>query len=1214
MSVNSRYPTPWKPLNQLGRAFGIILLILGVLIKLPGLGVWLAVMFAVKAWPAAEQFMMTVGMDAKPTLRAQKIETHKQRGFSFINPIVLGIGDPGETEDHVEDWKEPLRLSSIMNILVALSLSWLVVRLPIHELILQDNLPLWGWYWEIPLFIINVFFFYINLQQIAGSYRQFKDIDPEAIHPPVHYDSEIRESLERNDYIKMGLAFLFPLIGLTALTFFGTSSLFDFLLWFPSIITIAFLFPIAIFWKLSKPIIHEHFEYILAQKKKWSEWWDFLPAYKGMSPTYIFEQNAPDSAPTHKVVTFGVSGGEAGVKPFMKEEVVKGLMTLLQGTDTILVGTYPKMVGGAHEVETSQENAFKIAYPLEPGGHLTPDGGNMDSPTMIGSKYHLRKDVDPTTRSFYAHAALQNAFRSLKIQQPIFVSANALTKPDSENTIIETKWNIEEAGLSYNKLYQSTIDIQNELGVKWLRVGRRPEGSYRAEEIKPARLVSIVYSIDGKSPLDDGAEFQSPKNVAFAHGLEWSWQMTSLKIPEMLSLNVKAVVQDRINMMAWRLPEGVKYEDIARHAEAIQEKMGVEWLRVTVPSIDFGENSPANIVYFYYGENPSTSREPMKFRNRKDEAKVKGLNWIHTLRTADWKYFGIQLERTIDHSAKKDGSLLEAIWHLPQGLVYVDILKQRDRIAEKFGTPYFEIYRRSAIPKTASWIDDSYASFIFGQEPSESTVNGTEVSYKGVAPKSAKYINMVYWGTAFKKVDLMDSDGTAPIATGNIEKPLGVTVTTFRKIGKLSEDDFEKRLPNLKTALGVNHLKIDYTKEAAAFTVEHAPKDPLSNNFDYDDYKDVLLLPEPPEPGQGKIEFGLGIGTTGEIVEMDFEGSPHICIGASSGSGKSYLLRAILLSWMHNNHPEKDLWMLMIEPKKGLEGYAKYPHVKCFIGNDTPAYQNVPELTDDDTGIQEVDPLIVGAYDIYDWLTEEMKRRELVYKRYEQEWGVRIEKLPEARQAAMQHMEENNLEDHELFMPFIVLVAEEAPQFMRELRTGGSVGKAKAGMVNDIRRISEAVSQRARATGIILLNVSQNFKNELFPIEVKNNSRVVGLTTNTPRASINIWGDDTLHNLGKPGRGIKNDPESGTLIDFRAFFVPMGEVEEHDGEKIQMRDYFAENLDHLELRKDALNGWEPALLKMYKPKYAQASDEDVRAKGIPSPSDFVTKDKFTDEF
>lgn len=1301
--------SPWKNKNNIGRLVAFVILIVSSVVMAPGLGVWVGCLLLAKAWPTEEEYMMTVGFGEKKTERAAKVEAHKIQGFYFWDTITFGFGSPEEAgEDEGIDWeKTPYRLSSIINLVVSLVFAWLIVLLPLENILLAERIPAWGIWWEIPFFLVNTLFFYVNLQQLASTARAKKDQSiSNAVYPPVQLDLAIKDDMEKSDFLSLALkGFMFAVPTGILAAILSQIAGFNILLSIPAVILMLLAGVLYGYWQLSMPIVHEHFEYILGQKESWMQRWEFLPAYKGVSPQYIFEENSPQDGITHKSITFGVQGGEAGVKPFMDEKVIKGLMTAL-ATDTVLIGTWPKQTSGAREEDTRQEGAFKVVYPLQEGISENPEGGPEDQAVSIGSKYILKKDVDSVTRSFYCHAAFQAAFRALKLPQPIFVSATLKTGPKKndesgsrsreENVIIETKWNIEDSGLTYEKLRSSTLDLQNELGLKWLRIGRRADNVSRKEDAKPDKHISIVFSIDGYSSLHPATNYTSAREEGFNHSLEWAWQMTSLKMPELFFLDNKVIAnkiseddennnesneergrsprsrsrsrrsrekesiddsqeatkldekttkEDRprrrprreetpeegdrpnrgrrmsprnierkapaIQIMSWRLPEGTKYEDIAKHTDAIQEKMGVPWLRISQPTIDFGETAPANIVLFYYGVD--YKKEKVKFTLLKHEEKVKSLDWIHTLRQSDWRNFGVQIEKIIDHSAKKNKKLLEIIWHLPQNLTYIEVLKSRDKIAEKFGTPFFEIYRRSVVPKTDSWVDDSYVSFVFGEHPGKATTTQTTIAYENVNPKSAKYIDAVIWGSSFKKVELIDTDGTVPKVIGNQEKPLGVTVTTFEKVGKLSEEDFERRLPNLKTTLQVKHLKIDYAKEANTFTIEHAPIDPLSRNFDYDDYKDVLLLPEPPIAGKGKIEFGLGIGSTGEIVEMDFEGSPHICIGASSGSGKSYLLRAILLTWMHNNDPDKDLWLLMIEPKKGLEGYAIFPHVKCFVGNDTPAYMNVPEFTNEETGIQEIEPLIIGSSDIYDWLTEEMKRRELVYKRYEQEWGIRIEKLPEARQAAIAHMKENGLDDHELFMPFIVLVAEEAPQFMRELRTGGSVGKQKAGMVADIRRISEAVSQRARATGIILLNVSQNYKNELFPIEVKNNSRSVGLTTNTPRASINIWGDDTLHNLGKPGRGIKNDPDSGDLVDFRAFFVPMGEIEEKDGEQIVMRDYFAENLSHLEKREKPLNGWDPVLTDLYKPKYAVLDGKKVMSKGVPQPSSFILDEEDDEE-
>ena len=350
--------------------------------------------------------------------------------------------------------------------------------------------------------------------------------------------------------------------------------------------------------------------------------------------------------------------------------------------------------------------------------------------------------------------------------------------------------------------------------------------------------------------------------------------------------------------------------------------------------------------------------------------------------------------------------------------------------------------------------------------------------------------------------------------------------------------------------------------------------DYLKNDFDFDDYKHELLAAHR-HSRKLNLKVGVGVDYQGNVVKVDLEHMRHLLIGASSGAGKSHLLRSIMLQLLHNNHPD-DLKLMLIEPQKGLAFFAEYPHVKCFVGNDTPEYQEMPEYLDEKTGDMKVEPLVVGVHEIYTYLYEEMIRREELYRKYEYEWNIRIENLEEARSAAAAHMVEHQLDTHELFLPAIVVVAEEITQYMREMKAVGSVTETEVEMINEIRALASKLAQRSRAAGIGAINLAQDLKNTYVPIELKNNSNIIGMTCNTPRASINIWGDSSMHNLGKPGRGILNELDTGDLTDFRGFFTPMGEINypEGPGSRERLRDLFAENLSHLALRDERLNGWE----------------------------------------
>lgn len=345
--------------------------------------------------------------------------------------------------------------------------------------------------------------------------------------------------------------------------------------------------------------------------------------------------------------------------------------------------------------------------------------------------------------------------------------------------------------------------------------------------------------------------------------------------------------------------------------------------------------------------------------------------------------------------------------------------------------------------------------------------------------------------------------------------------------------------------------------------------DYLKNIFDFKDYASKLL-PNIYSSSIGfrksdvNLNFGIGVGYNSEIVNVDMSDYSTLTIGASSGSGYSYLLRSLLLQLTHHNHPD-DLHLFYIEPKRGLEMYSKIPHAKTIIGSWVKDYS---DLNGGDYGQNYVSPFILGVQDAYNWLEKESVRRIELYSKYSKLWGETINTLQDARSAALRHADKN----HELFLPAIILIGSSATQFLRKEERQSLSVKEKQ-ILKDIRDKATSLFLRSRALGIHTIYFSHAYSDELFPIMIKNNSLNIGMRVNTERASKQLVGDDSLFNLGPPGRGILFDLQSGEEIDFRTFLVNMGEVERTKNGEIVHEDYFEKYLNHLNFRDKELEGW-----------------------------------------
>jgi len=80
--------------------------------------------------------------------------------------------------------------------------------------------------------------------------------------------------------------------------------------------------------------------------------------------------------------------------------------------------------------------------------------------------------------------------------------------------------------------------------------------------------------------------------------------------------------------------------------------------------------------------------------------------------------------------------------------------------------------------------------------------------------------------------------------------------------------------------------------------------------------------------------FGLGLNVSGNPENADLAKMPHLLIAGSTGSGKSVCINSIIISFLHNNSPEK-LRMILIDPKRvELSMYNGIPHLLSPVISD----------------------------------------------------------------------------------------------------------------------------------------------------------------------------------------------------------------------------------------------------------------------------------------
>lgn len=103
----------------------------------------------------------------------------------------------------------------------------------------------------------------------------------------------------------------------------------------------------------------------------------------------------------------------------------------------------------------------------------------------------------------------------------------------------------------------------------------------------------------------------------------------------------------------------------------------------------------------------------------------------------------------------------------------------------------------------------------------------------------------------------------------------------------------------------------------------------LGCSYDYADYAQTLL--REPVLGEPRINWYVGVGEDGELVEFDWSAAPpHLLVAGNKGSGKSGVMNTMLTQMLHNNEPE-DTEFWLVDPGNELQIYQDLAHVKYFL-------------------------------------------------------------------------------------------------------------------------------------------------------------------------------------------------------------------------------------------------------------------------------------------
>ena len=180
----------------------------------------------------------------------------------------------------------------------------------------------------------------------------------------------------------------------------------------------------------------------------------------------------------------------------------------------------------------------------------------------------------------------------------------------------------------------------------------------------------------------------------------------------------------------------------------------------------------------------------------------------------------------------------------------------------------------------------------------------------------------------------------------------------------------------------------------------------------------------------GPLDCAFGRDSEGKPIVVDLAGLPHLLVAGTTGSGKSVLLNAIIMSMLMRATPEQ-VRLIMVDPKRvEFTGYAGLPHLY------------VPVVTEPRQ-----------AASALQWGVTEMERRLKVFEHYK----VRDIKTYNGNVDGDKYADMENPPKH---MPYFVIVIDELADLMMV------AGK-------DVESSIVRIAQLGRAAGIHLIVATQ---------------------------------------------------------------------------------------------------------------------------------------------
>ena len=310
-----------------------------------------------------------------------------------------------------------------------------------------------------------------------------------------------------------------------------------------------------------------------------------------------------------------------------------------------------------------------------------------------------------------------------------------------------------------------------------------------------------------------------------------------------------------------------------------------------------------------------------------------------------------------------------------------------------------------------------------------------------------------------------------------------VTIWEFRN-NSIPLQEWEKRQAAIETALGITIVKLTYAKGKSRVLVYAVPAgDDLPEKLEW---KDSYLSPD-------SFVLTLGKGYTGPVT-VNLAYIPHILLGGSTGSGKSVLLKLLLMQALRKGAE------VYIADFKGGVDFPKVWHQKCRMC-----------FAEED------------LCNILDRLVEELEHRKSAFKAL---GCPNIDAYNEIAERPLQRL---------------IFACDEVAEMLD--KTGADSERKK--LLSQIESMLSTIARQGRAFGIHLILAMQRPDATIIPGQIRNNmdSRVCG-RADSVLSQIILDNTSAAEQIPKDARGrfITGDGTvfQGYLFDENAMFEDEG--------------------------------------------------------------------------